>query len=70
MTDEIADARSELQRLARETPDDELEAVVLCRLDGMTHDEAAAALSLSERTVRRHLARFDERRAVRPKESA
>jgi RNA polymerase sigma-70 factor, ECF subfamily len=64
---EITVARDELCLLVRETPNDELEAVVLCRLDGMTHDEAATVLSLSARTVRRHLARFDERGVRRTK---
>jgi RNA polymerase sigma-70 factor (ECF subfamily) len=59
---EASVARSELLQLLRATPDEELEAVILCRLDGMTHDEAGAMLDRSPRTVRRHLARFDERR--------
>lgn len=61
---EASVARSELQKLLRQTPDEELEAVILCRLDGMTHEEAAALLDRSARTVRRHLTRFDERRGA------
>ena len=63
-------ARSELFAVLAQTPDEELEAVILCRLDGMTQDEAAAMLDLSPRTVRRHLARFDERRRVRDGDDA
>jgi len=40
---------------------DELEAAVLCRVDGLSQPEAAVVLGTSERTVRRLLTRFDER---------
>ena len=55
------EARSALARIADGTPDDELAAVVLCRVDALTQPEAAAVLNISERTVRRLLERFDER---------
>lgn len=54
-------ARSALARIAHATPDDELAAAVLCRVDALTQPEAAAVLNVSERTVRRLLERFDER---------
>jgi RNA polymerase sigma-70 factor, ECF subfamily len=40
---------------------DELEAAVLCRVDGLSQPEASLVLGISERTVRRLLTRFDER---------
>jgi RNA polymerase sigma-70 factor, ECF subfamily len=55
------EARSALARIADRTPDDELAAVVLCRVDALTQPEAAVVLNVSERTVRRLLDRFDER---------
>ena len=55
------EARSALARIGTETPDDELAAVVLCRVDALTQPEAASVLEVSERTVRRLLDRFDER---------
>jgi RNA polymerase sigma-70 factor (ECF subfamily) len=54
-------ARSALARIADATPDDELAAAVLCRVDALTQPEAAAVMNVSERTVRRLLDRFDER---------
>lgn len=54
-------ARSALARIADATPDDELAAAVLCRIDALTQPEAAAVMNVSERTVRRLLDRFDER---------
>ena len=54
-------ARQTLARLAAVVPKAELEAVVLSRVDGLTHHEVALTLGISERTVRRHLARFDGR---------
>jgi RNA polymerase sigma-70 factor (ECF subfamily) len=54
-------ARSALFRIANTTPDDELAAAVLCRVDSLTHPEAAEVMNVSERTVRRLLVRFDER---------
>ena len=55
------EARSALARIGRDTPSDELAAVVLCRVDALTQPEAAEVLNISERTVRRLLDRFDER---------
>jgi RNA polymerase sigma factor (sigma-70 family) len=55
------EARSALARIAGATPDDELAAVVLCRIDALTQPEAAAVMSVSERTVRRLLDKFDQR---------
>jgi RNA polymerase sigma-70 factor, ECF subfamily len=55
------EARSALARIAGATPDDELAAAVLCRIDALTQPEAAAVMNVSERTVRRLLDRFDER---------
>lgn len=55
------EARSALARIADTTPDDELAAAVLCRIDALTQPEAAAVMNVSERTVRRLLDRFDER---------
>ena len=53
--------RRQLRQLAGEVPADELEVVLLSRLDGMTHEEVAEVASVSDRTVRRMLRRFDER---------
>ena len=58
---EQAVAREALARLARTVPKAELSAVVLNRVDGLTHPEVAEVLGVSERTVRRRLARFDQR---------
>jgi RNA polymerase sigma factor (sigma-70 family) len=57
------EARQLVARLAGSIPADELDAVVLCRVDGLTHPEVAVVLEVSERTVRRLLASFDERTA-------
>ena len=54
-------SRQLLERLALEAEPDELQAAVLSRLDGLTHPEVATVMSISERTVRRLLTRFDER---------
>lgn len=54
-------SRQLLERLAARAEPDELQAAVLSRLDGMTHPEVALVMSISERTVRRLLTRFDER---------
>ena len=53
--------RSELQRWARTLPADEVEVAFLSRLDRLTHPEIAEVVGVSERTVRRLLARFDAR---------
>ncbi len=59
--DRTAEARRLLELLARELDEQELEAIVLTRVDGMTQPEAAQVLAVSERTVRRLLERADER---------
>ncbi len=59
------EARFDLDRIARDTPDDELEAVLLHRVDGLTQVEVAEVTGRSERTIRRLLARFDETQAAR-----
>jgi RNA polymerase sigma-70 factor (ECF subfamily) len=58
MDDALA-ARRLVQSLRAEIPSDELSAVVLCRIDGLSQLEAAEVLRISERTVRRMLYRFD-----------
>ena len=62
-------SRRELGALFREVPTQELEAAILNRFDRLTHPEIAEVMSVSERTVRRLLTRFDERVQVL-KESA
>jgi len=63
-------ARRAIEQLSRTVPHDELEAVILHRLDSLTQPEIAAVIGTSERTVRRMLARFDERvAALAPKAS-
>lgn len=61
-------ARTAIAALASTVPADELEVAVLCRVDGLTHAEAAEVAGISERTVRRMLDRFDERTAGLRKE--
>lgn len=56
-------ARRELERIARDVPRSELAIVCLSRLDGLTHAEIAEVEGVSDRTVRRLLARFNERLA-------
>jgi RNA polymerase sigma-70 factor (ECF subfamily) len=63
------EARSVLRRM-RSMPDDEMEAAMLCRIDGLTHIEASEVMGVSERTVRRLLDRFDGRVVDMRKESA
>jgi DNA-directed RNA polymerase specialized sigma24 family protein len=55
------EARAAIGDLADTVPETELEAVVLVRVDGLSHPEAATVLGVSERTVRRTLDRFDLR---------
>ena len=62
------EARQLVARLAGSVPEEELDAVVLCRVDGLSHPEVAHVLEVSERTVRRLLASFDERTAPLPQE--
>jgi len=57
--DEVLQARRLVQMLCKRVEEDELEAAVLCRVDGLSQLEAAAVLGVSERTVRRLLERFD-----------
>ncbi|MFO0580439.1 MAG: RNA polymerase sigma factor [Polyangia bacterium] len=53
--------RRALERLAATIPADELEVVILDRLDQLTQVEIASVTGVSERTVRRLLQRFDAR---------
>jgi len=62
------DARAAIVSLASSVPEGELAAAVLCRVDCLPQPEAAIVLGVSERTVRRMLARFDERIASLKKE--
>jgi RNA polymerase sigma-70 factor (ECF subfamily) len=52
-------SRQLLERLAGKASEDELQAAVLNRVDGLTQPEVAEVLNVSERTVRRLLERFD-----------
>lgn len=61
-------ARRVMAALWEQVPAAELEAAILCRVDRLTHEQSAAVLGTSERTIRRHLCRFDERVAERKKE--
>jgi RNA polymerase sigma-70 factor (ECF subfamily) len=61
-------ARSALVALGKIIPADEMEVVLLLRVDGLTQAEAAGLLGISERTVRRLLERFDQRSAALRKE--
>ena len=58
--DSVLHARRLVHTLCKRVEGDELEAAVLCRVDGISQLEAAAVLGVSERTVRRLLERFDE----------
>src|SRR5207253_5371068 len=53
--------RDEVEELAQLLPADELEFVLLHRIDGLTQAEIAEVAAVSERTVRRALRRFDAR---------
>jgi len=64
------DARAAVIALAGAARDDELQAAILCRVDGLSQAEAALVLDTSERTIRRLLDRFDERTAPVRKEFA
>lgn len=61
--DEVLSAREQLTALAGEAPRAELEVGILCRIDGLTQQEAAKVCGLSERTIRRFLERLDGRLA-------
>ena len=58
---DTVEARACIASLSARVPADELEAALLVRVDGMSQPEAASAMRVSERTVRRLLERFDER---------
>jgi RNA polymerase sigma factor (sigma-70 family) len=61
--DEILVARQRLAAVAAVAPRGELEVAILCRVDGLTHLEAAELCGTSERTVRRRLDALDRRLA-------
>jgi RNA polymerase sigma-70 factor, ECF subfamily len=54
-------AKTAIRDIGRAATDEELEAVILSRIDGLSQPEIAGVLGISERTVRRVLQRFDER---------
>jgi RNA polymerase sigma factor (sigma-70 family) len=56
-------ARAAVMALVEVARNDELEAAILCRVDGLSQLEAGLVLGVSERSVRRLIARFDERTA-------
>lgn len=58
--DRIASARHLLARVCDRLSAEELELLVLSRIDGLTQLEIAHLLSSSERTVRRRLASLDD----------
>jgi RNA polymerase sigma-70 factor (ECF subfamily) len=57
--EEAVVAKSVILTLHARVPNEELEAAILCRVDGLSHVEAGEVLGVSERTVRRLLERFD-----------
>jgi len=57
----VLDAREALAAIRASVPPRELEAVLLCRVDGRPHIDAARAMGVSERTIRRLLGLFDKR---------
>jgi RNA polymerase sigma-70 factor (ECF subfamily) len=63
-------ARRLVTRLCGRVSGAELEAAVLCRVDGLSQTEAATVLGVTDRTVRRLLERFDEATALLRKEFA
>ncbi|WP_394836522.1 RNA polymerase sigma factor [Pendulispora rubella] len=52
-------AKKIMTALHARVPGEELEAAILCRVDGLSHAETAEVLEVSERTVRRLLEAFD-----------
>jgi len=60
-TDDVLSARQRLLRLAGSLPADELELVLLWRIDGLSQKEIAEVAQVSDRTVRRSLQRFEDR---------
>jgi RNA polymerase sigma-70 factor (ECF subfamily) len=69
-TEHALDARRMIAALSVRVASEELEAAVLCRVDGLPQPEAASVLGVSERTVRRLLDRFDAHTAAWRKEFA
>jgi RNA polymerase sigma-70 factor (ECF subfamily) len=63
-----AEARAAIVNLAVTVAEEDLAVAVLCRVDGLPHEEAAMVLGVSERTVRRRLQEFDKRVASLRKE--
>ncbi|HUJ27068.1 MAG TPA: sigma-70 family RNA polymerase sigma factor [Myxococcales bacterium] len=63
--DELLSQRRELVQLIDALPSQELEVAMLSRIDRLTHDEIAEVLGISDRTVRRCLARLGERVGTR-----
>src|SRR5262245_10558804 len=59
--EELSHQRAMLKDLLNRFPQDEVEAAVLSRVDGLNHQEIGEVLGVSERTVRRLLARIDTR---------
>jgi RNA polymerase sigma-70 factor (ECF subfamily) len=59
--EEVIAAKRLVLTLCEQVPVEQLEAAVLCRVDGLSQPEAARVLGISERTVRRLLERLDER---------
>jgi RNA polymerase sigma-70 factor, ECF subfamily len=59
--DSAVELRQTLAALAQQVPKDELEVALLSRIDRLTHPELAEVAGVSERTVRRLLARFEVR---------
>jgi RNA polymerase sigma-70 factor (ECF subfamily) len=55
------EAKAAILSLLRSVPEEQLAAAILCRVDGLPQAEAATVLGVSERTIRRLLAQFDER---------
>ena len=57
----IAHARAMLAKVTSQLRDDELEAAILSRIDGLTQTEIGEVMALSDRTVRRLLTKVDDR---------
>lgn len=57
-------SRQQLRSVLASYPAAELEAVILSRVDRLTHPEVAEVMGVGERTVRRLLGRFDERAGI------
>lgn len=59
--DAVLDARSQLESMATRLPQDDLELLILERIDGLSQPETARLLGTSERTIRRRAARAHAR---------